>query len=147
MLVTKEQLVEVINSSLSMSEAAAKLNLHFNTFKRYAVEAGVYSPNKGRKGGSKPKTDGNGKIPLQEILDGLHPQYQTYKLKKRLIKAGMKQNICEECGIREYNGKHLECELDHIDGNRTNHNIDNLKMLCPNCHSQTHTFRFKRGKV
>lgn len=106
----------------------------------------ILMPNKGRKGGSKPKTDGNGKIPLKEILEGFHPQYQTFKLKKRLIEEGLKQNTCECCGISEHNGKHLECELDHIDGDRTNHRLVNLQILCPNCHSQTHTFRFKRGK-
>lgn len=143
---TLQELKDATASSRSMSEAAAKLNLHFSTFKRLAVEAGIYSPNRGRKGGSKPKAEGNGKIPLNEILEGKHPQYQTFKLKKRLFTENLKQNKCEVCGIDEYNGKRLECELDHIDGDRTNHRLSNLRILCPNCHSQTHTFRFKRGK-
>lgn len=145
MSITKQRIEEVIENSHSMAEAAAKLKLHFSTFKKRAQELGLYKPNVGRKGSSKPKQDGAGKIPLDEILEGKHPSYQTYKLKKRLYKEGLKENKCEECGVDSWNGQVLECELDHIDGDRTNHVFSNLKVLCPNCHSQTHTFRFKRG--
>ena len=146
MSITKEQIEEAIAISNSMAAAAAKLKLHFSTFKRYASMFDLYEPNIGLKGVSKPKQDGVGKIPLTEILEGKHPSYQTYKLKKRLYKEGLKKNKCEECGISEHNNKPIECELDHIDGDKTNHSLNNLRILCPNCHSQTHTFRFKRGK-
>lgn len=135
-----------IDSSITMAEANSKIGLHINTFSRIAKKYGWYKPNRGAKGRSKPKTEGLGKIPLLEILEGKHPFYQTFKLKKRLIKSGYKQNKCEECGIEEWNGKAIQCELDHIDGNGNNHSIDNLKMLCPNCHSQTDTFRAKNRK-
>jgi hypothetical protein len=143
--ISKQQIEEALVGSISMAEAAAKMKIHFSTFKRYAQSFGLYNPNMGRKGSSKPKQDGVGKIPLNEILEGKHPSYQTYKLKKRLYKEGLKENKCEECGVDSWNGQVLECELDHVDGDRTNHKLTNLKVLCPNCHSQTHTFRFKRG--
>lgn len=145
MSISKQQIEEALVGSLSMAEAAAKMKIHFSTFKRYAQSFGLYVPNIGRKGSSKPKQDGAGKIALNEILEGKHPSYQTYKLKKRLYKEGLKENKCEECGTDSWNGQVLECELDHVDGDRTNHKLLNLKVLCPNCHSQTHTFRFKRG--
>jgi len=51
---------------------------------------------------------------------------------------------CGECGIgEEWRGKKLSLELDHIDGDKHNNKKDNLRYLCPNCHSQTHTFRIK----
>jgi hypothetical protein len=53
-------------------------------------------------------------------------------------------NKCEECGVEEWNGKRLPMEVDHIDGNTKNNNLDNLKILCPNCHSQTPTWRKKK---
>ena len=53
-------------------------------------------------------------------------------------------NICENCGIGEWNGKKLTMEVEHVDGNVNNNNSDNLKVLCPNCHSQTPTWRRKK---
>lgn len=142
--ISKEQIEKAILTAASMYEAAVNTGLHFSTFKRYAVKFNLYTPNQGGKGKNKPKVDGIGKILLQDILDGKEPQYQTYKLKLRLYEAGIKENKCEECGIDKWQNKIIECELDHIDGNRSNHSLSNLKILCPNCHSQTSTFRFKK---
>jgi 5-methylcytosine-specific restriction endonuclease McrA len=51
--------------------------------------------------------------------------------------------ICSVCKISEWNGKELCLEIDHIDGNYTNNTSSNLRLICPNCHSQTPTFRAK----
>lgn len=143
MKVTLDELRTVIECSSSMAQAASKLGLHQATLKRYAVDHGLYKTNQGGCGISKNRKP---TILLEDILDGKHPEYQTYKLKLRLYKEGIKKNECEICKISEWNGKMLQCELDHIDGNKYNHNLDNLRVICPNCHSQTSTFRFKRGK-
>lgn len=66
---------------------------------------------------------------------------QSNSLKKRLIKEGVKEHKCEMCGITEWNGQPTPIELDHIDGNRYNNTIENLRLLCPNCHAQTDTYR------
>ncbi|MEM1327167.1 MAG: hypothetical protein AAGI23_14490 [Bacteroidota bacterium] len=79
-----------------MSEAAAKLGLHFNSFKKRALELNCYSPNQAGIGIRKnmPKT------PIEDIIFyNLHPQYQSFKLKKRLLKEGFKESQCEVCGI------------------------------------------------
>lgn len=83
------------------------------------------------------------KIPLKEILEGLHPTYQRIHLKKRLLDEGIKKNECELCGTSEWNGKKLTCQLDHKNGKPKDHRLENLRMLCPNCHSQTPTFAGK----
>ena len=136
------EFIKVCQESDTMAKAAATLGLHFNTFKRKAVKLGCYKPNQAGKGITK-KDNGN-KISLDEILGGKHHYYQTNKLRKRLISEGYKTGECEECHITEWNGKPITIELDHIDGNRNNHSLENLKMLCPNCHSQTPTFRGKK---
>ena len=59
-----------------------------------------------------------------------------------LLERGHK---CEECTLTEWLGKPITIELEHIDGDRKNNTKDNLKLLCPNCHSQTSTWR--RAKV
>lgn len=55
----------------------------------------------------------------------------------------IKGNYCAECNIDEWNGKPLSLECDHTDGNPYHNHIDNLRLLCPNCHSQTSTFKAK----
>ena len=129
--------------SISMMRAAAELGLHFNSFKKRAIELGCYVPNQSGKGTSKKSTA----YPLAEIIEhNLHPQYQSYKLKQRLIREGVKENRCEVCAVTEWLGQPLQMELHHIDGDRTNHLLENLLMICPNCHSQTDTFRAKNRR-
>jgi 5-methylcytosine-specific restriction endonuclease McrA len=52
-------------------------------------------------------------------------------------------DCCTVCGINEYMGKPISLEVDHEDGNPHNHSSDNLRTICPNCHSQTDSYRNK----
>lgn len=126
-----------------MRHASIALGLHFNTFKRYAIKLGCYDPNPPGTG-YHGNTNQSRTIPIEDVLAGNQPQYNTYRLKHHLFKLGIKENKCEECNISEWNGKEIQCELDHIDGNNSNHKLENLRILCPNCHSQTPTFRSKK---
>ena len=54
---------------------------------------------------------------------------------------------CEECGLKEWNGKKIILEVEHKDGNKHNNNEKNLKLLCPNCHSLTPTWRRKKSSL
>ena len=72
--------------------------------------------------------------------------FQTFKLKQRLLKEGIIQNKCTECGVSDWNGKTLNMHLDHINGINNDHRLENLRMLCPNCHSQTDTYCGKNKK-
>ena len=53
-------------------------------------------------------------------------------------------NLCSKCNVNEWQGEKLTLEIDHIDGNNKNHKKENLRMLCPNCHSLTPTFRNRK---
>ena len=141
MKVTDKQIIEACESELTMARAASVLKIHFNTLKRRATELGVYNPNQSGKGLR--KRHNGSKIPTDEILEGKHPHYQTNKLRERLVREEIKQKKCEVCGVEEWLGNPLSFELDHIDGDRTNHRLENLRIICPNCHSQTETYRGK----
>ena len=73
---------------------------------------------------------------------GASGKLQTSKHIHRYM-LNKQENKCAECGISEYNNKPIVLELDHIDGNASNNQENNLRCLCPNCHSQTHTYKAK----
>lgn len=54
---------------------------------------------------------------------------------------------CEDCGLEEWLGQPINLEIHHIDGDRSNNSLENLKLLCPNCHSYTENFRKKKQKT
>jgi hypothetical protein len=138
----RELITDAIEKSITMAEAAKYLGMSLTSFKKYAIKFGLYSPNQGRKGITRDEyEDDTRRIPLNDILNGYYPFYSTGKLKKRLLRLNMIENKCAVCEVNEWMGKELVCELDHIDGNNQNHKLENLRMLCPNCHSQTETFR------
>ena len=61
-------------------------------------------------------------------------------LKGRLLSEGLKENSCERCGIRSWLGRPLSMALHHVNGDRDDNRLENLELLCPNCHSQTPNF-------
>ena len=67
-------------------------------------------------------------------------------IKVRLLSAGLLENRCQDCGLSEWLGKPLTVQIDHINGIRNDHRLENLRMLCPNCHSQTETYGRRNGK-
>ena len=85
--------------------------------------------------------------PLSEVLVE-HSDFHRTCLKKRLLKEGMLENKCYECGmLPEWNGKPLVMILDHINGVNNDNRIENLRLLCPNCNSQTDTFAGRAKRV
>ena len=80
--------------------------------------------------------------PIEDILVA-DSNYQSYKLKRRLIQEGLKDNICERCKLPEWQGVPIPLELHHINGNNRDNRLENLQLLCPNCHALTESYRGK----
>lgn len=73
--------------------------------------------------------------------------YSRGHLKERLLKNGMLENKCSNCGqLPLWDNRELVMVLDHINGTSNDHRLENLRLLCPNCNSQTKTFAGKRNK-
>ena len=140
---TEEIIKDAVDTTTSMRAAAKLLGCKIDTLRNYAEPLGLYITNQSGKGTKKIRLEGNGKYHLDDILNGHHPHYGSNHLKKRLYDVGLKENKCECCGIVDWMDKPISLELDHIDGNPRNHILDNLRILCLNCHSQTPTFRNK----
>ena len=83
--------------------------------------------------------------PISEILIN-GSTYQSFKLKRRLIKEGLKEHICECCGLSEWQNNPIPLELHHINGNNTDNRLENLHLLCPNCHALTESYRGKNKR-
>jgi 5-methylcytosine-specific restriction endonuclease McrA len=82
------------------------------------------------------------RIPLKEILVE-NSTFQTNKLRHRLLNEGVKKHRCENCGLTNWNKKPIPLEIDHINGKCNDHRLENIKILCPNCHAQTKTYKGK----
>ena len=80
--------------------------------------------------------------PIHELLVK-GSRYQSYKLKNRLLKEGIKKQMCECCNLTQWQEHDIPLELHHINGDNTDNRLDNLALLCPNCHALTDCYRGK----
>lgn len=146
---TKEQLEEAVKQSLSIAGVCRILNIRpvGGNYKTLRHKIKIWDMDishftgQGWNVGLKfiPKKP----RPLSEILVENSDFITGTKIKKRLYNEGLKKEQCEICGINSWCDKSLVLEINHINGNNLDHRIENIQILCPNCHSQTKNFRGK----
>lgn len=134
---TKEKLAPIVASSISYAECLRKLNL--------VVAGGNYR--------QLHKNIVKFNLDTSHMLGQAHHRDREFilfenlsrpdSIKRRLVK--MRGYSCELCGISEWRGDPLVLELDHIDGNNQDHSSENVRLLCPNCHSQTPTWKNRKS--
>lgn len=90
------------------------------------------------------RMDGQRRAPSPRSLDTILVENSSYKssgLKKRLVREGVLEDLCKSCGLGPvWNGRPITLQLDHRNGVSNDHRLENLRILCPNCHSQTDTW-------
>ena len=148
----KDKLEQIVSESYSFAEALRKIGLrdvgsNFKTIKKYVEEYNIDISH--FRGQTWNKGMGNTDYAAYNKLENILKENTNFKsdtLKYRLVKEGLKQWKCEKCGNEGvWEGKELVLELHHINGNHYDNRLENLQILCPNCHSQTDNFRNKNS--
>lgn len=145
-----DQIKDAVKSSRSIAEVLRKLGLrdlggNYRTIKNHINRLGLdtshFTGQLWSKGKSKDKDSINsGAFSLEDIFSN-KVRVRSSSLKERLIKAGLKERQCEGCKRTEWEGFPIPLELHHKDGNHNNNSLDNLQILCPNCHARTESYR------
>jgi hypothetical protein len=137
-----------MDNTKSNAEAARFLKVSFTTYKKYARmytdrDSGktLYELHKNQFGVGIPKDvqkASKGIYSIDNILMGKHPNYPSWKLRNRLLALGVFKEECASCGYdeRRITDDTVPVLLDHIDGDETNHQLENLQILCLNCYYQ-----------
>ena len=146
----KSELEAIVKNSLSISDVCRAYGVvprggNYRTIKGKLIEFEINTEhftgaawNQGAK-----FVEFGKKLPLSEILIQNSTYSNTNCLKGRLIKEGIKQHRCERCKLDSWLGELIPIELNHINGDNRDHRINNLEILCPNCHAKTNNYRGK----
>lgn len=139
-LAKKDDILKWVSENLPNAEIARRLNCKVDTLKSYYKIFGIsYKGNQNRANMKHHES----RKPLQEILNG----NSSNSIKRlRLISDGIKEEKCECCGLSEWMGRKIPLELHHIDFNHYNNSIENLQLLCSNCHSLAHNYNNNYNK-
>lgn len=138
---SKFRVEEAVKASISYVETLRRLGINTrgnnaSTLKRKIQEYGIdISHFTGRA-----RTYKNGKKrPMKEYFTK-GSSIQSSKVKARLLEDNLVEYKCALCGLSEWMNKPLVLQLHHIDGDSSNNTLENLQLLCPNCHSQTDNY-------
>lgn len=146
----ENKLREAVAVSISARGTLELLGLNpaggnYTTFRKAIKDFSIDISHFSGKGYLKGKTHTYNLRSLDEILVK-GKEENTFRLKNRLLKEGIKKNVCEKCRRTKWFKEQIPLELHHADGCRTNNELNNLQLLCPNCHALTDNYRGKNKK-
>jgi len=150
---TDEQLIEAVHQSYSVRSVIVALGLvpaggNYVQVQSRIKQLRLNTVHFTGMGWNKGKRYHTSTRPKVETLLVTGSTVQSYKLKNRLYEVGLKRPKCELCGWSKSSADgRIPVELDHINGDHTDNRIENLRILCPNCHSLQATHRGKNKKV
>lgn len=141
-----EQLISAVSSSTSYRQTLIKLGLSDKggnnaILKRKIAEYGIDTSHFTGKRHAKGKRL-SPRTMTEKYLNNDQP-IGSFRLKNRLLSEGYFEPICSSCLQTTWLDQPIPLELDHIDGDNSNNNFSNLRLLCPNCHALTPTYRGK----
>lgn len=150
---TDEQFIELVKNNSSFAEVIRAMGLkpaggNYDTVKKRINKLNLdisHMTGQAWNQGKRYKII-NPSRPLSEILVEHSTWVSTDKLRKRLLKEGIKEHKCECCNNTEWMDKPISLELHHINGIKDDLRIENLQILCPNCHAFTDNYRGKNIK-
>lgn len=133
--------LDVINEMISKNrpkfEISRVLGVKYETLNKYLKELGInYNGNQNRKG----IPHLNERKDIKYFLSENGKNISASFLRKRLIEEGLKEEKCEKCGNTHWMGSKIPLELHHINGNHYDNRIENLQILCSNCHGIEHNY-------
>ena len=134
--IPKTRIEWAIRSTLSIRAAAIHLGVAYNTFKKYAIMYDLFEQNKNQAGvGVTSKGNTGCGIKIQDLFDGKHPNYPHWKLQERIVRDGYLKQCCSNCDYDDYREVDMRGPyiITFLDGDPTNHSLDNLALLCYNC--------------
>ena len=134
--IPKTRIEWAIRSTLSIRAAAIHLGVAYNTFKKYAIMYDLFEQNKNQRGkGVTNKGNTGWGVKIQDLFEGKHPNYPHWKLQERVVRDGYLKQECSNCGYDDYRPSDMRGPyiINFLDGDSTNHELDNLHLLCYCC--------------
>lgn len=140
---TLDALKIAVETSLSYRQALVKLGItahggNYQTIKKACKYFSIDTSHFMGQGWGKGSTASNSKTTVAYLINGSN--ITTHKLRLRILRDGIMPHKCSSCGNTSWLGAPIPLDLHHVNGDRNDNRIENIQLLCPNCHRATNNF-------